>query len=113
GQADEIQTCPGSLCISSSTPADTCCAPRAVSETAKKPTFLRARINCPARTPGNCATNDGASEATTFRPPAKSSLTLGRSSRTCLALLGQATVQLPQSTHIAFTGHSRMHLWQS
>jgi hypothetical protein len=42
-------------------------ARRARSPTRQRiPASLRARINCPARTPGNCATNEGASETITF-----------------------------------------------
>src|ERR1035441_6866932 len=95
GQADDIQILFASPRISARTLAETCWAPNAVSETAKNPSFLRARINCAGRTPGNWATKEGASEATTARLQLIRALALGRSSHTCFALLGQARVQLP------------------
>ena len=104
GHAEEIQILLGSLCISPYTLAETCCAPSAVSDTAKNPSFLSARINCPGRTPGYCATNEGASEATTARLQLIRAFALGRSSHTCFALLGQANVQLPHKN--AEFGHN-------
>ena len=126
GHAEEIQMPLVSLCINPYTPAETSCAPSAISDTAKKPNILSARINCPGRTPGYCAANEGASDATTARLQLIRAFALGRSSHTCFALLGQVNVQLPQRMHssgttcaqfswtrIAFTGHPRMHLLQS
>ena len=95
GHAEDIQIPFVLLRISANTFAETCCAPSAVSDTAKNPRILSARINCPGRTPGNCATNDGASEATTARLQLIRAFALGRSSQTCFALLGQVNVQLP------------------
>ena len=126
GHADEIQILFCSSRIMERMLAETCCAPSAVSDTAKKPSFLSARTNCAGRTAGYCATKEGASEAMTARLQLMRALALGKSSHTCLALLGQVSVQSPQRmqssgatcaqlsrTRIAFTGQPRMHLLQS
>jgi hypothetical protein len=98
-------------------------APIAVSETAWKPSFLKAATSCPGFMPQNSETNDGARETITLPPFFISVFTFSTSGRVRLAVLGQHFMQFPQRTHsfcimsawlflkrMAFIGHLLMHL---